>query len=1016
MTPARRSIFDGAAPRWYSIDAHRPFLTDLARSLYGALAADDPTGLSEAIVFTPTRRGARALADAFVAAAGGRPVLLPQIRAIGDLEEGEPPFEPGDLAIDLPPAVSPMRRRFELARLAHDHADRFEGFGSQGALGLADALAAFIDSCAIEGVQPPIDPSGLVTGEQAKHWAVSATALRIATDLWPRRLDDLGLVDVAARRTALLTLLAERWRATPPTGPVVAAGSTGSAPATAALLKVIAEAPQGLVVLPGLDRDLAASAWAAVGEDHPQGALRRLLDLAEVTRDHVRPWPNDESAAVAVRGRSRRRVISEALRPASTTSDWVHEIAALRREGVSSGADPIAEGFDGLTLVSARAEEEAAAAIALLMREALETAGRTAALATPDAGLARRVSARLARWRIEADSSAGRPLAETPVGVLLGLIARALATGFDPPVLLALLKHPLVTVAADPVALRTLERRGFRCVRPRGWEGLAQRIEAAHARHPEDGERIDAALALAEVLRRALEPLQDRFAGGEADAGAAAEALARVAEALGGLAVWNGQAGEAASALIAELIETGAVLPPLTARGFADLVRELLEGQTVRPGGALHPRLMILGAIEARLVRADLVILAGLEEGVWPRLPPIDPFFSRPMRAAIGLPPPERRIGLSAHDFAQAACAPEVVLVTTERRGGQPAVRSRWLWRLETLARGADTPDRPVKIPRRPELLDWARRLDGPREPRPDDLKPADRPAPTPPVEARPRKLPVTQIETWVRDPYALYARAILGLRPLDPPDAPMDARARGTAIHRAFQDFAEAHAEAVPLHGAALFERLMTEALRNAGVGEAAMARELTLARRLADWAAAFERERRIPGRRFLIEQEGAHRFEIGDRVFEVTAKADRIEIDLDRFHVLDFKTGHGASRKQMEQGFAPQLTLTAAILMAGGFEGVGGGEPDELIYVRVTGRRIAGEAKAPLKPGSARMEAEKALAGLKARVERFDREDQAYRSWTAPQFISDRGRGDYDHLARVFEWRVTGGGEDGE
>ena len=1009
-TASWERVFGAPSPRWFSIDAHRPFLADLARGLLAALGADDPGALARAVVLVPTRRGARALAEAFVGAAGGRAVLLPQIRALGDLDEGEPPFEPGDLALDLPPGVGSQRRRFELARLILQQADGFApALGARGALHLADALADFLDSAAIEEKALPEDPEALLVGEFAEHWRVSAAALRVATQLWPARLAELGLMDVAARRTELLRALARQWSTAPPERPLIAAGSTGSAPATARLLRVIAEAPTGLVVLPGLDRDLADSAWADVGDDHPQGALRRLLRLAKVGRGEVRPWPADETPAEAARGRARRRVVNEALRPAEATKDWRVQIAALRAEAAdAAGGDPVAEGLEGFAVVEARAEEEAAAAIALLMREALETPGRTAALVTPDQALARRVSARLARWRVEADSSAGRPLAETPPGVLIGLVARAAATGFDPALLLALLKHPLSRLAEDP-ALRTLERRGLRGPRARGWPGLYLRLSLGRDRREEaDRADFDAAIALAETLERALDPLVVAFADGAAPPDRAAEGLVRAVETLAPGA-WGGQAGEAASALLAGLLDDGRILPPLRPAAFADLVAELLGGQVVRPGGALHPRLQILGAIEARLVRADLLILAGLEEGVWPRLPAADPFFSRPMRRDLGLPPPERRIGLAAHDFAQGACAPEVVLVTTERRGGQPAVRSRWLWRLDTLARGAG-----LALPRRGDVLAWARALDAPIDPAPPGLAPAARPAPTPPVEARPVKLPVTRIETWVRDPYAVYAREILGLRTLDPPDVAMDARARGTAIHRAFQTLAESYADSADAD-ASLFEQALVKALERAGVSAPAMARERALGRRLAAWAAAFEAGRRADGRRLLIEQEGGIDIVVHGEPFTVTAKADRIELEAGLVHVLDFKTGAAPSKKQIERGFSPQLTLTAAILMGGGFAGVSGVEPGELVYVRVTGRRIPGEVQRPLPPAASREEAERALAGLAARVARFRDPAHPYRSWAAPQFIGDRGIGDYDHLARVFEWHVTGAGDEG-
>ena len=1048
----RSALFDTPAPRWFTIDAHRPFLVDLARVLFDALGREDPGALADAVVLLPTRRGARALGEAFVGAADGRAVLLPQILALGDLDEGEPPFEPGDLTLDLPPAITPLRRRFELARLVADHPDIFEraglsgrergGMDARAALGMSDALAGFLDSAQIEEIVPPHDLSTLAPGEYARHWDISADVLALATVEWPKRLAALGLLDVNERRTRLLRALTAQWENGPPKRPLIAAGSTGSAPSTAALLCAIARAPNGLVVLPGLDRELADSAWDEVGEDHPQGALRRLLAGAGVARADVSVWPAVERAGEAASGRWRRRLVNEALRPADATADWLAQIDKLRDEGRASGVDPVAEGMKGLAHIPAKNEEEAAAAIALLLRETLETPGKTAALITPDPALARRVSARLARWGVQADASAGQPLSHSPISVLLALVASSAADPLDPATVLAILKHPLVGMNRSPDDLRqareTLEKRGLRGTRPRNWNRLVDRLEdyivredrfdnddppsadsllEAEARRRAEG---GPAIQLARDLQTALAPLSTVFADGAASAALAAKTLAEVLEALStGAEIsfgspWSGQAGEAAAALIAQMIDDGGALPPVTAAGFADLIEQLLAGQTVRPGGPLHPRLSILGTIEARLVRADLIVLAGLEEGVWPRIPPTDPFFSRPMRAALNLPPPERRIGLSAHDFAQAVCAPEVVMVTTDRRDGSPTVRSRWLWRMETLARGANTEEQPVKINGRADILAWARAIDAPLADAPPELQPARQPKPTPPLDVRPTGMPVTRIETWVRDPYAVYARMILGLRTLDRPDMGMDGRARGAAIHRAFQDFADAHNKGLEGDAAALFEAMLIGALDKAGVSEPAMARERALARRLSGWAAGFEVERRAANPLLLIERSGSHTFEVEGRSFTVTAKADRIEVLAGLAHVLDFKTGAPPSKKQMEAGFAPQLTLTAAILRRGGFKDVGQVEPGDLAYVRVTGRRTPGEVLTPAAKLSSIDLADAAFEGLVKRVARFNDPARPYRSWEAPQFLSDRGGGDYDHLARVYEWRVAGAAGD--
>lgn len=1014
------SFLAGPGPRWFNIAAHRPFLEDLARGLLDALPGEDLAG---AVVLLPSRRAVRALGEAFVKATDGQALLLPQIRALGDLEEGEPPFEAGDLALDLPAAIGPHRRRFELARLIAENSGVLgRSLDAAGALELADALAGFLDSAELE--EAPLDGRAdrirrLAPEEMAEHWRVSADFLNLAVEAWPRRLQALGLADVAARRVRLLNALTEAWTARPPAGPVVAAGSTGAVPATARLLDAVARLPQGATVLPGLDIELAEDAWTEIEEQHPQGAMKRLLDRAGVARGAVRPWPGGQEASP---NRWRRRIVNEALRPAKATADWLGQIRKLAEEGARAGVEPMAEGLKGLTVLAARDEEEAGALAALLLRETLQTPGKTCALITPDLALARRVSARLERWGVEADSSAGASLAGTPVGVLTTLVAQAVQDPGGPVDLLAILKHPLVRLGITGEALgaasRALERHALRGARGRAADWIEAKLDAA-AQPRDDGQpvhetRLDAIAAargLLGALNAALDLAAAPFATGRAEPATAARALAEALEALAagpeGDAgrLWAGPDGEAAANLLAALIDEGGGMPPVSPAGFAALLGRLLDGETVRSARPAHPRILILGAIESRLIAADRLVLAGLEEGVWPQAAPTDPFLSRPMRAAFGLPPPERRVGLSAHDFAQAACAPEVILLHARRREGAPAVESRWLWRLGALARGAG-----VELPVRAELHAWAEALDAP-----EDYAPIAPPRPTPPVEARPRKLAVTRVETWVRDPYAVYARHVLGLRALDRPDEPVGAAARGTALHEAFRRFAQRWPDALPADPAAEFERMFLEDLVKAGAPEPTLAREAALAAEAARWMADWERARRADGPRLLIEQQGAMSFPAPGGDFTVTARADRIEAARDGFaHVIDYKTGRAPTIKEVDTGFSPQLTLTAAILEASGFADAPRATPGDLIYVRVTGRRPAGveERRGAAGEESAAKAAE-ALEGLKALVARYDEPGQPYLSRTAPRFVVGYP-GDYDHLARVGEWSAAG--EDGE
>ena len=1018
-------LLTAPAPRWFTIAAHRPFLEDLAAGVWkeSIRGVDD---LPEALILVPTRRAARSLAEAFLATAERKAVLLPQIRAIGDLDEGEAPFEQGDLALELPPAISAERRRFELARLVVENEALLERrLDAGGALEMADALGAFLDACQMEEAGSADALASLVEGDLARHWQLSAKVLGLAFDAWPRWLDEMGLMDITKRRVALLRHLGRRWTQEPPKGLVIAAGSTGTAPAAADLLAVIANMPKGYVVLPGLDLSLADDAWEAVGEQHPQASLKRLLARAAISRSAVLDWgdPGPDS-----RGRWRQRLISEALRPAESTSDWLGQIENLKNEGAAAGLDSIAEGLKGLFVVTARTQEEEAAVAALLMREVLEDPQKTCALVTPDAGLARRVSARLTRWNITADSSAGQPLAGFPAAVLASLVGRQVTDPTDPVTLLAILKHPLTRLAMAEGELerarRALEREGLRGPRPASWEAL---LATLHRRLTGDADReppgpdlsgaLLEAMQLVPIIRAALEMAGAGYTGETATPSEAARALVSSMEALvvgsdGALGeLWAGQAGEATARLLSSLIGESEGLPEVTRAGFSELIDALLAREQVRPGGASHPRLKILGVLEGRLVRADRLILAGLEEGVWPQGAAIDPFLSRPMREQLGLPPPERRVGLSAHDFAQAAAAPEVILLHAERRGGAPAVASRWLWRLGVLTRGAR-----VTPPSRPDALAWARALDAPLAAPPPSLATAQRPAPTPPVSTRPRRMAVTSVERWVRDPYAIYARDILKLRPLNLPDQGVDALARGTAVHRAIERFARDYPGELPEDAAAAFERVLIEALADAGVQETRMARERALAANVAPWIIQFERGRR-PGATFLVENRGELAFEAPGGAFVLTARADRLEHRGDRADILDFKTGAPPSNKQVRAGLAPQLTLSGAILAGGGFEGVEAVAPGELVYVRVGGGRNPGAVDIrSLAEESAGLAAE-ALAGLKRRIDWFDDAATPYSSWAVPQFIGGYG-GDYDHLARLWEWHVIGDaeGEGGE
>jgi len=977
-----------STPRVFTIAPGYPFVDRLAEGVLQAYG-DRPEALSRVRILLPTRRAVRDLREAFLRAADGKALLLPRMSPLGEADEDMLSLSGFTEPDDLAPAAPDLQRACLLARLVQrwqgKSGDMLSGpVSPANALRLARALAALIDAVQTE----ELDFAGLETlveGDLSAHWRRIVDFLRIVTTHWPEVLAERGWSDPAARRNRLLSAMSALWRESPPDYPVIAAGSTGSIPATARLLSVVARLPDGQVVLPGLDQTLDDETWAAVGRDpgHPQYMLYRLLETMQVSRHEVRPWRRDASPPRA----ARMRMLSEVLRPAEALS------------GLSLKDADIHEMTRGLSRIDCPGRREEAGVIALLLRETLETPGRTAALVTPDRVLARQVAAELRRWSVEIDDSAGRPLTATPPGAFLRLVARAAASGLAPVDLLALLKHPLTALGRDPAALRRLARRldryksreGFflRGVRPTpGATGLL--AEARTHDLPKDLRRLldDAAAALG--------PLESLI--GQADAPpvalldaqiAAAEALAATELQDGPARLWEGDDGVMLAEILAEARVALTEMADIDGDSWPALFETLQEGQVLRPAHGGHPRLAILGPLEARLRHADRVILGGLNEGVWPPEQPHDPWMSRDMRARFGLSPAERRTGQSAHDFVQIAGAAEVILTRAARIDGTPTVESRWLTRLTALA---------TRLEGGGYWLGAHAALD-----RPARVSPCSPPAPRPPVAIRPRRLSVTGVETWRRDPYAIYARYILKLRPLEALDAEPGALERGTVMHDALDMYVqrrtgrESRDEALAL----LLD-----------CGRDAFAVHLARPAVRAFWWPRFERvaaqfleieaARASDYEIAATEIEGKLSIEAGAAPFLLTAKADRIDRRRNGggYEIIDYKTGGPPTDKRIAAGYAPQLPLEGWMLEAGAFGDLAAGPVAGLSHWQLRGTREA-IAISPVKLAVDRIV--EARAGLKDMIVQYDREETPYLSNPRPAYA---GYGDYDDLARVQEW----------
>jgi ATP-dependent helicase/nuclease subunit B len=978
----------GGPPHIFTIPAGIPFARALAAGVIARIGSD-PLLLADALVLVPTRRAARSLREAFAQAMGGA-ALLPSIRALGDVEDEDSLFDP--LADDLQaPAIAPLRRRLLLATLVQRWGEAKGGaLPFTQALTYAGELGGFLD----EAVSQNADFENLKTLAPeafAAHWNDVAQFLSIVAVQWPKLLEAEGAIEPAAGRDARLLALADRLAANPSPAPVIAAGSTGSIPATAELLKAIANLPTGAVVLPGLDTDLDDASWEELEAAHAQFGLRQLLAHFGVARNDVAAWP---SVAGTYRARADRvRFLSEALRPPPTTDAW--------RDLIESGRHDFARGLENFALLEAQTPREEALAVACALRETLETPDRTAALVTPDRGLARRVAAELTRWEIEIDDSAGEKLSRTPPGAFLSLLARAAAEGFAPVPLLALLKHPLAAGGEERSAfrrnVRALETAALRGLRPEpDLKGIAARLAKKHAPY--------ALQNWFAKLSRLLQPFADAIAANALPLGELARAHAAAAEALaaapgesGAQVLWGGPAGEAAANLIAQLLRDGADVAISPAAHYADAFRTLAELHAVRPPYNKHPRLAILGPLEARLLDFDLVILSGLNETGWPAEAATDPWLSRPMREKLGLEAPERRTGLAAHDFATLAAARSVLLTRSLKENGAPTVPSRWLLRIKQLAKGLGVA--PALDARR-DLLDWARGI--------DQTKPEPRtlcPAPRPPVAARPRTLSITEIETWLRDPYAIYAKHVLRLRPLDPLDQEPGPPQRGIAIHKALEQFLKAFPASLPSDAIEELLRFGVEGFAQAGATDAVLALWGPRFRRAARWFLRYETDRRQHLARSCVEVKGS--IEIPAReIFTLKGRADRIDLFKDgSAAILDYKTGRAPTDKQINRLFAPQLPLEAAMLLRGAFADCSATSIRELVHVRLTGGEPPGEdCPADIKDANAL--AHEAWAKIVAQVARFDQESVPYRSRVMPERVTDEG--DYDHLARVREWTL--------
>jgi ATP-dependent helicase/nuclease subunit B len=694
---------------------------------------------------------------------------------------------------------------------------------------------------------------------------------------------------------------------------------------------------------------------------------------------------------------------AELLRPTATAEQW--------NQTLPKNDQLLRAATQSVRLVEARERHLEARSIALIMRGTLETSSnKTVALVTPDRDLAARVKNELTRWGISIDDSAGQPLAKFGIAAACHALGQAVLHNFDAASLFDFLKHPDVSIQSlkddKEFVLKNMEiavlRNGGLS---EGLAGISHALSRAKAAK-EKGERLHPLVAVlteaswtdmqnfVRFLLEVLSPLQEKnispFSSCLAKFMAILNRMCPVRD--------DTKPEDIAFAEVENqlLIDSG-YFPDCDMHGFLVNLLHVLETAPYRPPLKTHPRLSILGTLEARLLPADVIVLGGLNEGVWPAEPDPGPWLNRPMRKILNLAQPEREIGLAAHDFAQGLGYPEVYLTWSKRISGTPKNPSRWILRLKNLFKAAGLPDdlcEDGSWAQHAEFLDEAVML------------PVNKPKANPPVEARPIRFSVTEVETLLRDPYGVYAKRILGLDPLESLANKSDARLRGILFHAAIADWTSHKLDQSGLNSLQLLQEAGRKAMLPLMGDPEVAAFWMPAFGRMAIWLADADHQLRENVVRFFSEVAGKITFNVGSTPHVLTARADRIDIlSNDVARIIDYKTGEIPTPQQVKSGFSPQLLLEAAILKSGGFKDIPPITTGELVYVKLSAGRVPGElVPITFKQNSVDEKAMSQLDGLKGHLANYQSVETAYVPRRAPK--AEMQVMSYDHLSRFAEW----------
>ena len=989
----------------YTIASDAPFLDVLVEQVIAGFplnAGASLPPLSQWTILVPNRRTARELREKFLALARQDAMILPRIQPIGDLEEDFFSDEAGPAG--LADALSPIARHFVLQSLVHEWAESNPHLSlaqtlarsPEQAQALALSLAELVDELEIEE-KPLSKIRESIDLDLAHHREALVGLLALVDVRLPQILHGEGLIGAKDRRSKLIRANAGKLAGAQPARPIIAAGSTGSIPATRTLLKTIAALPHGAVVLPGLDTGLADADWENVSPQHSQFALKQLLHDMDLKPRQV--------AVLGPEAGPRAWLASEVMRPSETSDAWASIMPKSKAQ--------VREAMRGVDLLHCRDTVEEAQTIAAFIRGQLEETTGSIGVITPDRKLARRITAQLRRWNIYPADTAGEPLIGFGAARYLALLLDIAEEPKSSMALAALLHHAssrfemeqgqasTVAEAIDVTLLRSnFMRRGLAQL-----PELLQQVSAG-AQH---GFRVhDAAVkpgsdswpAFATSVLKVHEQLLPLLGGERASLAQHLDALMTVAQRISAAELWQGSEVGLLREMVEELSLEAHRLPALRLSEAATLLRHYLRSAKYYPVEPTTTRVSLVGLLEARLLSFDTSILAGLNEEVWPGRADTGPWLNRPMRNQLEVQQPESDIGQMAHDFVQALGGGRVILSTSEREGATPRLPSRWLLRLETILKAADyKPDTTDMA----QWQQWATMLDAA-----DDTPFAGIPLAKPPLHQRPPKISVTQVRTLLDDPYAVYARDVLGLNPIEAISQDKTGATRGNLFHLALAEFFKAHPLQPPAEPLAALLAAGKQAFALFDSGPDLQHYWWPRYERVAVWLASELHIFYEQGGRLLAESKGSCELALGDTAMKLTGKADLIAITASgTSRVYDFKTGTLPSSSDEAASFTYQLTLEAAMLALGAFKDTGAAATEQAAYIGISGR---------IPPGQVKLVDDDTLANSAEHLRKLEELLKGYQNQEQPYYPranvtkEDKPR-DYDHLSRYREWIVRGG-----